>query len=250
MIEQRPSFERYWREKFYEFAQKNEDDAGIAGWSPSGLQTRYRFFVRSWAGSKPNSRWLDSGCGAGTYTRFLRQSGVFPFGLDYSFLSLTKAHQQSFGEYLDNWICGDVNHLPIRPSSMEGVICFGVTQALSHSNPAVRELTTVVRSGGEVWLDGLNKWCLANIFQRIKISFLRKPIHLRYESPALLKRQMQRNGLYSVKFFWLPIMPPRLQRFQRLFETRLFVLAMNWIPLLGALISHSFVLRGIKHRSN
>ena len=37
-----PSFESKWRERFEEFAELRDDDAGIAGWSPSGLETRFR----------------------------------------------------------------------------------------------------------------------------------------------------------------------------------------------------------------
>ncbi|MDH5552168.1 MAG: hypothetical protein OEX82_02430 [Nitrosomonas sp.] len=52
------SFERAWRKRFEGFATYSEDDAGIAGWSPTGLATRLRQFTCLW--EKASS---SSGCG-------------------------------------------------------------------------------------------------------------------------------------------------------------------------------------------
>ena len=59
----RPDFEDAWRRRFEEFATLRDDDAGIAGWSVSGLDVRFRHFVRAWQGSHLGKTWLDAGCG-------------------------------------------------------------------------------------------------------------------------------------------------------------------------------------------
>lgn len=42
------SFEKLWRKRFESFATNAEDDAGIAGWSPTGLDARLRKFKEIW----------------------------------------------------------------------------------------------------------------------------------------------------------------------------------------------------------
>src|SRR5688572_17722623 len=86
-----PAFERAWRKRFEGFAERNDDEAGIAGWTNSGLQTRLRRFAALWRVPTPGQRWLDAGCGAGTYTRLLEEHGLEVVGVDYSLTSLRKA---------------------------------------------------------------------------------------------------------------------------------------------------------------
>src|SRR2546430_10460982 len=80
----RTRFEEQWRERFMEFATQREDDAGIAGWSLSGLETRFRFFRRLWPGAAPGSLYLDVGREARTYTRWLTDQRLQRVGLDHS----------------------------------------------------------------------------------------------------------------------------------------------------------------------
>jgi len=72
-----------------------DDDAGIAGWTTSGLATRFRAFQRAWQRPPRPGMWLDIGCGAGTYTRFLVDEGLDVVGVDYSLPSLQKARERS-----------------------------------------------------------------------------------------------------------------------------------------------------------
>ena len=64
-----PEFEKRWRGRFEDFGAQGDDDASIAGWSSTGLDARRRNFARLWRPGRPGARWLDVGCGAGTYTR-------------------------------------------------------------------------------------------------------------------------------------------------------------------------------------
>src|SRR6266446_2035492 len=114
----RTRFEEEWRERFEEFATLREDDAGIAGWSLSGLETRFRFFRRLWHGAAPGSSYLDVGCGAGTYTRWLAEQGLQVIGLDYSQPTLKKARQRISPEIP---LCaGDATRLPFADASFDG----------------------------------------------------------------------------------------------------------------------------------
>jgi SAM-dependent methyltransferase len=240
----RPAFEDAWRRRFEEFATLRDDDAGVAGWSTMGLETRLRAFQRAWPGAEVGSLWLDAGCGAGTYTRYLATQGLRVVGVDYSPVTASKAKARDTEHCM--WGVADVTRLPLRSGSFDGVICFGVSQALSKSDSAIRELATQLRPGGQVWIDALNAYCVANIWTRLSRRLRGKPRHLRYERPGRMRRLMEAEGLLELRIHWIPIMPARLKVLQPFVEGALFSALLRHVPGLGALFSHSYMLTGKK----
>lgn len=237
------SFEKAWRKRFEGFATYSEDDAGIAGWSSTGLATRLRQFAYRWEkASNKSGQWLDAGCGAGTYSRFMASKGSDVIGADYSLLSLQKAKAREAGSVA--WCTADVNNLPIKPGSCDGVICFGVTQALENSATVTRELSNVVRPGGEIWVDALNGWCLPHILERFSRWVRGRPKHLRYESHRNMKAIMKSAKLINIRLYWLPILPSRWSRYQWLVENRLAEWVFSYVPFVGPLFCHAFILHG------
>lgn len=89
------AFEAASRTRFEEFASIRDDDAGIAGWSAAGLDARVRRFTGLWRPGAAGKRWLDAGCGAGTYTRHLFEHGDDVVGVDYSLPATRKARMRS-----------------------------------------------------------------------------------------------------------------------------------------------------------
>jgi len=235
-------FEAAWRARFAEFADESDDDAGIAGWSRSGLEARVRRFAGLWTPPPEGARWLDAGCGAGTYARMLSRHGLEVVGADYSFPTLLKAKVR--GSEPIAYANADVRNLPFRSASFDGVLCFGVVQALARSDDAVRSLVAAVRPGGQVWIDALNRWCIANAITIGRRRLKGEAMHLRYESPATMKRLMRAEGLQRVRLHWLPILPAALQRFQPWIEGRVARWIFRFVPLVGALVSHSFIVSG------
>ncbi len=240
----RSGFEEAWRKRFVEFATLRDDDAGIAGWSESGLDARLRSFVTVWNRTQHGRAWLDAGCGAGTYARFLASQGAEVVGLDYCLPAAAKAKARDTSNC--QWAVADVTRLPLRPGGFDGVLCFGVMQALAESGPAVRELAAQVKPGGEVWVDALNGACVANIAQRLSRWWRGKPVHLRYESPRRMKQLMLAAGLVEVRINWIPILPASMKRLQPLLETRPAHALIHLVPGLGLLLSHSCLLTGTK----
>jgi SAM-dependent methyltransferase len=240
-------FEIAWRERFRRYAASREDDAGIAGWSTSGLGARVRRFESLLRGPLPDTTWLDAGCGAGTYTRLLADRGARVVGLDYSLTSALKAsvRDRSGSAYA----AGDVCRLPFATESFNGVLCFGVTQALSNTAPAVRELTRVTVAGGEIWIDALNQACVVHLVGVLVRRLKGRSMHLRYEFPDSLRRLMREQGLQPVELHWLPILPGRWQTMQRLLETRVARGIFRRVPLVGMLLSHAFIVRAVKPSS-
>lgn len=234
------TFERRWRERFEGFAEGHDDDASIAGWSRSSLEARLRFFRRSWQCEEKGAIWLDAGCGAGTYSRYLASHGMTVIGLDYSIPSIRKARSRDHHNIY--WVVGDIKRLPIDLNTTQGLLCFGVTQALSDSRNVVQETTSVLAIRGQYWIDGLNAWCIFHMWEVIKRKIQKKPQHMRYERPARLIKILKECGMQPIRLYWLPILPQRLRYLQRVMESRFMIRVLHVIPFIGALISHSFVI--------
>ena len=233
-------FEKEWRARFEKFGRQGSDDASIAGWSCTGLAARVRNFRRVWPGDRPGTLWLDVGCGAGTYARLLADRDLQVVCMDYSLPTLVKARDRC--PTIREWCVADVTRLPLHSGAFDGVLCFGVTQALADSAPAVKALCDAARPGGQVWIDALNGWCLPNAAQRFVCWMLGRATRLRYESPRRLKSLVAGHGGTDITLHWVPILPERWQRFQGLVEHPLATRLLRGLPCLGALLSHAFVV--------
>lgn len=235
-----PTFEDEWRERFSEFADERDDEAGIAGWSATGLAARVRRFRSLWRPPARQGRWLDAGCGAGTYMRLLHDHGQQVVGADYSLPTLQKCAQPL--RALGPVVVADVRALPFRPASFDGVLCLGVMQALADSRVAIGELSRVLAPGGELWIDGLNSASLVHLVQRARLRLRGKRNHLRHESPSRMRRLLRDHGLVDVRLQWMPIAPGGYPALQRVFESRACRALLALVPPLGALASHAFIL--------
>jgi SAM-dependent methyltransferase len=242
-----PEFEHQWRERFEEFASLRDDDAGIAGWSSTGLEARVRRFRALWIRpGNAGGRWLDAGCGAGTYTRILLDARQDVVGVDYSSVTLRKAATRNLKGA--SFVAADVRFLPFRAGTFEGALCLGVTQALAESGGAIRSLGATLKPGGDVWLDALNGWCVIHVWGRLRRRMRGKPRHLRYESPWRMKRLLRECGFDDVQLHWMPIAPGGSPALQRVAESPVTTWLLRWIPLAGPLLSHAFILKGTKGR--
>jgi len=243
----RTLFEQQWHERFVEFASSADDDAGIAGWSPNGLDTRFRFFRRLWAPVPCGATYIDVGCGAATYTRWISAQGVYIIGVDYSHPTLLKARARTPPEFP---LCaGDATKLPFATESVDGVLCFGVLQAVSDSASVVGELARVLKPGGDLWIDALNGSGVAARVERARLRLRGKDMHLRYESRVRLGRVLCNAGFVDIVPHWLPIAPSRLRSLQPMLETNGARYAMKFIPGLGPLLSHAFILRARRRQT-
>ncbi len=237
------SFKEQWRQRFERFASNQDDDAGIAGWSETGLKTRLRYFLRSWDVQRSGERWLDVGCGAGTYSRALVKAGKQVFAVDYSYPSLVKAREREYGAEQICWILGDATSLPLRDAEMDGILALGVSQALPDSKSLVSELARVVASEGEIWVDGLNQFCFPNAIEVWKRRLKGCPDHLRYESPAYMRSLLREAGIEDIKIIWMPMLPGRWYHLQSWVERLQFLFQ---LPIISHLFCHSFLICGRK----
>jgi SAM-dependent methyltransferase len=239
-------FEKRWQKRFAEFARLYNNDAGVAGWSESGLQTRLRFFASLWHGAPRDALYVDVGCGAGTYCRWLADRGLSVVGVDYSPPALLKARQREAHRIA--YCAADACRLPFGRAFADGLLCFGVLQAVSTSEPFVREAARVLRKDGEYWVDALNARGLRAMWDLTARRLTGKPMHLRYESPRALKTVVREAGFEKISLHWLLIMPPRLQSLQRLCDSTPVQVLLKTVPFVGSLLSHSFVIRAVRSK--
>jgi ubiquinone/menaquinone biosynthesis C-methylase UbiE len=240
----RSRFEEEWRTRFEEFASVRDDDAGIAGWTATGLDARVRRFLKLWKPDESGPRWLDAGCGAGTYTRILRRQHREVVGVDYSLPTLRRAAARDKEGAV--YAVADVTSLPFRGEQFDGVLCLGVTQALAAGEPVLRELARLLKPGGELWIDALNGACLVHVMGSLKRRLRHDPQHLRYEAPRRLLRSVRDSGFSDARLYWMPIMPARTRRLQRLVESESAAWVLRNLPWIGALVSHGFIVRARK----
>lgn len=227
-------FEAAWKRRFEKYAAARTD-AAIAGWSETGLQTRVRYFSHFWSPSR-KGRWLDVGCGAGTYSQILAESNLDAIGVDYSVPTLIKARARYAKDI--EWGAANVYQLPFKAQSFDGVLCFGVLQAISDEIAALRELRRVSKQNSEVWVDGLNKWCVIHWQHLLREKFTKKKSHLHYLSPFSLTRHLERATIY-----WLPILPRQLSLLQPFFYQPIVLHIWQRFYWLTRFFSHSFLIR-------
>ena len=240
-------FHARWKSRFEEFASLRDDDAGIAGWTTSGLQTRFRNFRRLWERRASHGLWLDIGCGAGTYTRLLKEAGLRVIGIDYSLPALVKARARSSPDIA--WVAGDVTSLPVAAGSIDGALCFGVLQAIPESHAALRAIAEAMKASGTLWIDVLNARCAPNRAETRRRRRAGKPMHLRYETAEDFRTALDDCGFDVVDLHWIPIMPARLGYLQPLVESRWMRRILRHTPALAAWVSHSILVEARRRES-
>lgn len=236
------SFEETWRRRFESFGLKANDDAGIAGWSANGLATRLRAFERAFGARRLDGQvWLDVGCGAGTYSRWLAARGAQVIALDYSQPSLAKAARLPGNAGLP-FAVADATCLPLPAACADGVLLFGVLQALSSPVPALAELRRVLRPGGELWVDALNADSAAARAIAARERRRGEPPRLRHDRANELLAALAQLGFASPRLHHVAVAPGRLAALQPWLESApARALFAAW-PRLASIASHSLLL--------
>ncbi len=152
----------------------------------------------------------DMGAGAGDQSSYLLRQGAAVISVDLSSaIEVVSAKLRMHGDWFG--VQGDITSLPIEAEQFDCVYCEGVIQHTRDSGLAVRELTRVVRTGGDV---------LAGHYLRTE------PISA--WGRAKRKVSLCVYGLVRSRL-------SRLERFKLLLITGNLA-ALSYVPLLGALI--------------
>lgn len=236
------SFEETWRRRFESFGARADDDAGIAGWSANGLATRLRAFERAFGADRLDGQtWIDLGCGAGTYSRWLAARGAQVIALDYSQPSLAKAARAPANAGIA-FAAADANQLPLPAACADGALLFGVLQALASPAAALAELRRVLRPGAGLWVDALNARSAAARAIAARERARGEPPRLRHDDPGQLLAALHAAGFEGVQLRWVPIAPGRLAAAQPLLDAAPVRGALAALPPLARTLSHALLL--------
>ncbi|MBI4323016.1 MAG: class I SAM-dependent methyltransferase [Candidatus Omnitrophica bacterium] len=93
----------------------------------------------------PGARVADLGCGSGVFTRLLREEGLTALGLDLnqSLVTVGRQHNPHVA-----FMVGDVESLPLRTESMDGLLLSGIIHHLPDPRLFARECFRVLKPGG------------------------------------------------------------------------------------------------------
>jgi SAM-dependent methyltransferase len=171
--------------------------------SYTGLSlSRDRLFqVSGWPQDLRGQTILEAGSGAGRFTEVLVTTGAQVLSFDLS--TAVDANHANNGRHANLLIFqADMSDIPVRPLSVDKVICLGVLQHTPDPAAAFRLLTAHVRPGGELVVDVY----AARLRSLISWKYLLRP----------LTRRADRRRLYSIVAAVTPPLVPLSARLYRL----------------------------------
>lgn len=98
---------------------------------------------------------LEAGCGPGTFTGLILETGVRLFSVDLSTAVDACLRNHRNDKNADNLSVSqaDLRYLPFAPASFDKVVCLGVIQHCPNPKHAFRSLCQYLKPGGEVVID-------------------------------------------------------------------------------------------------
>lgn len=235
-------FEAEWRARFERFARTQTDEAAISGWSQLGLRRRVAVFSRilSSLGLPASPRALDLGCGGGTYVRLLAGLGHRTVGLDYSMPSLERARAADPGPK-GRYLAGEAYGLPFRDGTFDLVVSIGVLQALAEPERVLDEIARVLRPGGALVIEALNRRALIARGRRLAEVMQRRPPRVRAWDPLEVVAWLDRRGLDLLERDGIYLPPRGMPALDRLLGGDSGGAAFDRHPPLATLAAHGFL---------
>lgn len=121
-------------------------------------------YLQSVAGNLQGRRVLDVGCGGGLLSEPLRRAGARVVGVDLSENSLLAARNHARAGYLGiDYLRSPAERLPFAGGSFDLVVAFDVLEHLADLSQAVVEISRVLRPGGRLIYDTMNRTLLCRI---------------------------------------------------------------------------------------
>lgn len=136
---------------------------------------------------KPGSKVIDVGCGTGEMLEVLDKYKFKAFGLDVSLKMLEAIANSVIGHKLP-LINGEIEALPFKDESFDGLICAGVIEYLNEDEKALQEIARILKPGGFAIITLSNRLSPARLLEPMAHSLLGQKIK-RWLKRVLFKKQ-------------------------------------------------------------
>jgi len=158
---------------------------------------------------RPGDRVIDAGCGEGRHVFACYRSPCRIIGLDLNPQSLLKAkfildqmgrQKEAQGEVL--LLRGDTLYFPFPDETFDKIICSEVIEHVSDERQGVRELSRILRMGGQIAIS-VPTLFTEHLYDHLSKEYFRTPGgHIRKVRPQDLAKIMDEYGLriYSLGF--------------------------------------------------
>jgi 2-polyprenyl-3-methyl-5-hydroxy-6-metoxy-1,4-benzoquinol methylase len=184
-----PEFFAFWR------AHQNEDDPQLERWVDyEGEQLRLAQDRVAELGRRfplKGRRILDVGCQWGATCVALAQTGVIPVGIDVEEFFASGARIRAAEQGVNaTFATATAEQLPFPDASFDAVVCVNVLEHVSEHKATIREITRVTKPGGDIYLDGPNRWSL---------EWFKRDPHYQMRAISLLPEQIGRFYVTRVR---------------------------------------------------
>jgi 2-polyprenyl-6-hydroxyphenyl methylase / 3-demethylubiquinone-9 3-methyltransferase len=175
------------------------DDLADQWWDPGGEFAALHWLAEARAGlvppAKPGARLLDVGCGGGLLAPHL--TGYHHVGVDLTASALEVAERHG----VDETHVADAADLPFEDASFDVVVAGEVLEHVTDLEGTVREATRVLKPGGTLVTDTINR----TLFARLSLVWIGERVrggpplgchdHRLFVPPALLQALAARGGV-------------------------------------------------------
>lgn len=118
-----------------------------------------------------NTKILEAGCGAGRFAHEAARRGYKVSGMDYSHGMVVKASQicNNGDRAKVAFLQGNIEALPVKPSSFDVIVCLGVIGYLKSEEQALESFARALKPGGILAISIVNK---ARLVYRLDLPLL------------------------------------------------------------------------------
>ncbi len=169
---------RYVKDYFDEYSSQYHQDHYVKKRPPSiypVLAVRLSYMTAMLTNFTPGGRVMDIGCGTGEMLQVLQKHQFQAFGLDYS-LKMLQAVSKSISDQRVPLINGEIEALPFKDETFDGLICAGVIEYLNEDQQALSEIARILKRGGFAIITLSNRLSPARIFEPVAHSRLGQKI--------------------------------------------------------------------------
>jgi SAM-dependent methyltransferase len=148
---------------------------------------------------------FDAGCGGGQFVVQAALQGYRMVGMDYSLGMLMNSKDLSQRQALckKRFFQGDIERMPVRDGSVDGIVCLGVISYLPSECQVLPEFARALRPGGMLILSATNR---ARLIKRLDVpqmflSLERKVLRQRNSGDGISPNKLED---FPQRSYWIP----------------------------------------------